>query len=108
MASLLNAEGDARELFEPMHVMHTPWMAGGATHPYVDRLEDGRHFFSNDGAGDRVAQSAHRNARTAQRCKRGDTRCDADQRHQKGRAQQGKLKQRQPAHPVGQPAEHHQ
>ncbi len=41
MASLLNAEGDARELFEPMHVMHTPWMAGGATHPYVDLLDDG-------------------------------------------------------------------
>lgn len=33
-ASLLNADGTMREMFEPVHRLHTPLMKGGVDHPY--------------------------------------------------------------------------
>lgn len=35
ISSLLNADAKAREMFEPMHVLHTPWMKQGPTHPHL-------------------------------------------------------------------------
>lgn len=34
LASLLNADGTMREMFEPVHRLHAPLMKGGVDHPY--------------------------------------------------------------------------
>lgn len=35
LASLINADATMREMFEPVHALHVPHMAGGPEHPYL-------------------------------------------------------------------------
>lgn len=35
LASLINADATMREVFEPVHALHVPHMAGGPEHPYL-------------------------------------------------------------------------
>lgn len=73
ISSLLNADAEAREVFEPMHVLHTSWMKQGPTHPYLAPREvtapiqgwfqsvfDGRHITprtDRDNVGKRSANA---------------------------------------------------